>query len=88
MKQMNSTLTLNDGTALEGSYVIQNGNTLYLYCYAEITFGDLFALLNDPEKAKKITMDRGGERTVFRGFKELFCIRKEDGNFISAGLRK
>ena len=47
-----------------------------------------FALLNDPEKAKKITMDRGGERTVFRGFKELFCIRKEDGNFISAGLRK
>lgn len=85
---MDSTLTLNDGTVLESSYVIQSGNTLYLYCYAEITFGDLFDALNDPEKAKKITMERGNEKTVFRGFKELFCIRKEDGNFISAGLRK
>lgn len=85
---MDSQLTLNDGTVLEGSYVIQSGNTLYLYCYAEIAFGDLFAALNDPEKAKKITMQQSGEKTVFRGFKELFCVRKEDGNFISAGLRK
>lgn len=85
---MDSQLILNDGTVLKDSYVIQSGNTLYLYCYAEIAFGDLFAVLNDPEKAKKITMQQSGEKTVFRGFKELFCVRKEDGNFISAGLRK
>lgn len=85
---MDSQLTLNDGTVLKDSYVIQSGNTLYLYCYAEIAFGDLFAVLNDPEKAKKITMQQSGEKTVFRGYKELFCVRKEDGNFISAGLRK
>lgn len=85
---MDRQLTLNDGTVLEDSYVAQAGSTLWVYVYAEITLAALFALLNDPEKAKKITMEQMGQKVTFRGYKELFCIRKEEGGFISAGLRK
>ena len=85
---MNQKLTLNDGTVLENSYAFQDGSNLWVYVYAAISFGELFALLNDPEKVKKITAERDGAESVFRGYKELFCIRKENGGFISAGLRK
>lgn len=80
-------LTLNDGTELDNSSAIEEGNTLFLYVYAEITFADLFALLNDPEKAKKVVETLGEKKTTYRNFKELYFIRKENG-FISAGLRK
>lgn len=85
---MNQKLTLNDGTVLEGSYAIQDGNILWVYVYAEIEFGELFGLLNDPEKVKKIKAEREDVESVHRGYRELFCIRKENGGFISAGLRK
>ena len=85
---MDTKLTLSNGTELQGSYAIQIGNTLWVYCYAEIGFGQLFALLNDPEKVAAITMTQAGTETDFDGFTELFCIRKEDAGFISAGLRK
>jgi len=85
---MERKLILNDGTELMGSYVIQSGTILWVYVYAEITFGELFELLNEPETVKKIQQIQDNEKASFRGFKELFCIRKEDGGFISAGLRK
>ena len=85
---MDQKLTLNDGTELENSYAIEAGGVLWVYCYAAITFGDLFALLNDPEKTDAITMTRAGTETEFDGYRELFCIRKEDVGFISAGIRK
>ena len=85
---MEQKLTLNDGTELLNSSATEDGSILWLYIYADITFADLFALLNDPDKAKKITAMFGGDKRTHRGFKELFCIRKENGGFISAGLRK
>lgn len=85
---MDAKLTLNDGTELGSSYVIRSGNNLWVYVYAQITFADLFSLLNNPENTAAITMKQGEEETVFEGFAELFCIRKEDEGFISAGLRK
>ena len=85
---MDQKLTLNDGTELGSSYAIENGGVLWVYCYANISFGDLFELLNDPAKTGKITMTQAGTETEFNGYDELFCIRKEDVNFISAGIRK
>lgn len=85
---MDQKLELNDGTELVDSYAIEAGGVLWVYCYAGISFGDLFALLNDPEKTGTITMTRAGTETEFNGYDELFCIRKEDVNFISAGIRK
>ena len=43
---MDGKLTLNDGTELEYSTVTQAGNVLWVYCYAPVTFGQLFWLLN------------------------------------------
>ena len=85
---MDGKLTLNDGTELEYSTVTQAGNVLCVYCYAPVTFGQLFWLLNNPEKVAEITMTQGEHQAIFEGFTELFCIRKEDAGFISAGLRK
>ena len=81
-------ITLNDGTVLQDSYVIQDGNILWVYIYAAISFEDAFLLLCNPDNVKKVTLEQFGEKTVFKGFTELFCIRKEDGGFISAGVRK
>lgn len=78
------TLTLNDGTEITECNAIVSDNVLWLYVYSAIDFGELFNLLNDPEKVKKIT----AADASYRGFKELFCIRKEVGGFITAGLRK
>ena len=85
---MDGKLTLNDGTELEYSSVTQVGRILWVYCYAQITFAALFELLDDPEKTAEITMTQGEHQVAYEGFTELFCIRKEDAGFISAGLRK
>lgn len=81
-------LKLNDGTELENSYVSQAGGNLWVYVYAQITFAALFTLLNDPSKTDVITLNDGATVTEFNGYNDLFCIRKEDEGFISAGLRK
>ena len=85
---MNQKLILSDGTELENSYAVNVGGNLWVYVYAQISFTALFSLLNDPEKTGVITLSQGGAETEFNGYDELFCIRKEDGGFISAGLRK
>ena len=85
---MDGKLTLNDGTELEYSTVTQAGNILWVYCYAQITFAALFALLINPDNTARILMTHGDHQLAFDGFTDLFCIRKEDAGFISAGLRK
>lgn len=85
---MNQKLILSDGTELANSYAVQAGGNLWVYVYAQISFAALFGLLNDPAKTDAITLSQGGTETEFDGYDELFCIRKEDGGFISAGLRK
>ena len=81
--------TLQIGNAvLAGSYAFTSGDVLWVYVYAEISLADLFALLNEPENTQEITASRFGETTVFSGYTELFCIRKEEEGFLSAGLRK
>ena len=85
---MDRKLKLNDGTILEDSYVLQAGDTLWWYIYCEITFENAFALLSNSELVKKVIATQYGEETTYRGFKELFVIRKEDGGYITAGTRK
>lgn len=81
--------TLQIGNAvLVGSYAFLSGDVLWVYVYAEISLADLFAMLNEPENTQEIRASRFGEETVFTGYTELFCIRKEEEGFLSAGLRK
>ena len=85
---MDRKLTLNDGTILQDSYALAVGNRMWVYIYAEMTLADAFALLNDPTKMIAVISEQFGVETTYEGYTELFTITKEDGGFISAGVRK
>lgn len=85
---MDRKLTLNDGTILEDSYAFAVGERMWVYIYAEMTLADAFALLNDPAKMISVISEQFGQETTYEGYTELFTITKEDGGFISAGVRK
>lgn len=72
---------------LENSYALKSAYTLFLYVYADISFADLFAILNDPLNVLTVVMEEDGVQTTFDGFTDFYLLKKEEG-FISAGLRK
>ena len=77
-----------NGHELENSYAIKSGYRLLLYVYADISFADLFAILNDPMNVLTVVVEENGVQTTFDGFSEFYTITKEEEGFISAGLRK
>ena len=79
------TLTLNDGTVING-HGFESDGILWLYMY-DITLTAAFDALNVPAKTQKIMENQGGQTTVFSGYNHLFCIREESGGMISAGLK-
>lgn len=83
---MSETITLNDGTILNG-YCIESSGILWCYMY-QVSLAEAFELLIEPVKTKKINVNRNGQKTIFTGYKHLFCIREEDDGMISAGLKK
>lgn len=85
---MDRKLTLNDGTEIENSYAFAVGERMWVYIYAEMTLADAFALLNDPAKMISVISEQFGVETTYEGYTELFTITKEEGGFISAGVRK
>lgn len=85
---MESKLILNNIIELQDSYVIKSGNILWMYVYADISFGDLFNMLNDTGATETVRMYRYGTESFFEGFTELFYMRKEDDGFIVAGVRR
>lgn len=85
---MDRQLTLNDGTVLDDSYAYAVGERMWVYIYADISLADAFALLNDPAKMLSVISEQFGVETTYEGYTELFTITKEDGGFISAGMRR
>lgn len=83
---MDRTLRLNDGTVLEG-YALLTEGVLFLYVYGS-TLTDLYPILSDGAKTKRIIADEYGEKTTYTGFNYLYCIREELSGMCSAGLRK
>ena len=79
------TMELNDGTLLENSYAIQNGNVMWFYISGK-TLVEAFALMNDPAKTATVTVDRYGAVTEISGYTDLFCIRRESDGMITGGL--
>lgn len=77
-------LTLNDGTIIENSSVIESGN-LYVYIGNGMTLAEVFEIMNDPEKTKKIVYDMGG---TYRGYKKLIAVRDEQNGTMTAVLKK
>lgn len=84
---MDRKLILNN-IEIQDSYVLRNGSMLFVYVYAEITFAELFNILNNPANVQTVRAFVGETETDYDGYTELFVIRKEDEGFISAGLRK
>ena len=83
---MEEKLILNDGTELDG-HMLESGGRLFLYIYHS-TLSEVFNLLIDPEKTKKITGMRLGTKTVIRGYKHLYAVTEENDEMVSAALRK
>lgn len=81
-------LTLNDGTVLENSHALLVGDKLFIYISSGATFAEVFELLNDPEKTKKIVQDRYGVTDTFRGFKRLINVTDELNGMITAVVIK
>lgn len=77
-------LTLNDGTVLENSHALMVGDKLFLYISSGATFAEVFELLNDPEKTKKIVQNRYGAEDTFRGYKRLINVTDELNGMITA----
>lgn len=84
---MDEWMTLNDGTQMAGHAVEFNGQ-LFLYVRGEMGLADVFQALIDPERTKKITAERFGVKTIYRGYKKLTAVRDEGGGLITAVLNK
>lgn len=83
---MDEWMTLNDGTQMAGHAIEFNGQ-LFLYV-REMGLADVFQALIDPENAKKITAERFGVKTIYRGYKKLTAVKDEGGGLITAVLSK
>ena len=80
-------LKLNDGTVLEDSSAILSGDLfLYMNGYG---LQEIFELLIDPEKTKKIIFTQvNGDKVTITGYKRLIAVRDEDNGLITAVLKK
>ena len=83
------TLTLNDGTILENSHVLESNGNLFVYVNGELTIKDVFDLMYDPEKTKKIVFEISGSKAgTYRGYKKLIAVRDEGNGLVTAVLGK
>ena len=83
---MQETLTLNDGTILDGN-VIESDERLYVYLN-HTTLTEAFEDLNDPEKTVVIAATQYGEDRTYRGYNHLMAISEEDRGMVSGVLRR
>lgn len=83
---MEEKLTLNDGTELTG-HLVENDSRLFVYVF-DLTLAEVFELLNDPDKTKKIKAVRYGAEQVVKGYKHLCSVSEENSHMISAMLKK
>ena len=85
------TLTLNDGTVLENSYVYEDTNSISLFVYTrnEYTLVFVFDLLYDPEKTSKIVYTKSsGEEIEFEQYQRLTAVTDEGHGMVTAVLKK
>lgn len=83
------TLTLNDGTILENSHVLESNGNLFVYVNGELTIKDVFDLMYDPEKTKKIVFEISGSKVgTYKGYKKLIAVRDEGDGLVTAVLGK
>ena len=85
---MNETLTLNDGTILEGSTALQVDSNLFIYIRNGSGIRDVFEQLIEPEKTGRIAAEQYGTETIYDGYTRLMSVRDEGNGQITAVLRR
>lgn len=80
-------LTLADGTVIDKAYILETVSGISFYVRGEVTMGEVFALMNDPEKTAVIKAQQNGEEATFTGYTDLWSIQKTNRQ-ISGGLRR
>jgi hypothetical protein len=74
------TLTLNDGTVVNG-HIIDNGDGRTIFVYLDgMTVVQGVTLFADPAKSKKVTAMNHGTEHVYEGYTELDHASHEYGN--------
>lgn len=72
------TLTLNDGTTVNG-HCFEDDRNLFVYL-DDMTVVQGVALFSDPEKTTKITAENHGNTHVYEGYTEIWAASHEFGN--------
>ena len=81
------TLTLNDGTVLNG-HIQEDGYGQLIFVYLDnMSLMDGFMILSNPGKTVRIVAESHGEEHVYEGYTVLTDINNEYGN-CNATLRK
>lgn len=85
---MDGTLTLNDGTVMSGSTLLESNGHLFIYVMNGSGIRDVFNLMIEPTKTCRITAAQNGETLVKEGFTRLIAVRDEGNGLITATLAK
>jgi hypothetical protein len=85
---METKLILADGTELERSEALESDGKLFIYVQNGYGLREVFDLLIDPEKTKKITQKRLDTSIIIRGYKKLTAVRDEGNGLITAVIAK
>ena len=81
------TLTLNDGTVVNG-HILADASESTIFVYMdELSLAEGFALLSDTSKTEKIVASSYGNEHVYEGYTTLSAISDEYGN-CNAVLKK
>ncbi len=85
---MDGTLTLNDGTVMSGSTLLESNGHLFIYVMNGSGIRDVFNLMIEPTKTSRITAAQNGETLAKEGFTKLIAVRDEGNGLITATLTK
>lgn len=80
-----NTLTLADGTILEGT-CNENNNKLWVYL-SHISLADAYVFLSNPAAMQTVVANEYGTITEYSGWTHLSCISEENGGNVSAVMK-
>ena len=86
---MEQRLTLADGTVISNAYGMLVDGNLFIYIdNTTMDIRDVFALLSNTKKTKRIRSQAFGEDITYQKYTDIYFIRRELDGSINAGLRK
>lgn len=86
---MEQRLTLADGTVISNAYALLVDGNLFVYINGTtMDIRDVFALLSNTKKTKRIRSQAYGQDITYQKYTDIYFIRRELDGSINAGLRK